>query len=446
MKIFFISKESNGGDMALRLGMEGNEVKYYVAEKGLKNLDGLIDKETNWRSGVNWADLVVFDDTGLDEQAAYVSKTKKPAFGIGHSSSTYRVHGETFQGFQFQSVLESARNMAQEVMSDYKVGEEIESLSFSDPGKAIQHLKSHKVKHVIKPEVQGSGSEKTYVGHFEDNSDCIDWLEGLSSRPGGGKVKSIEVEERREGVEVAVAAWFNGKDFIGPVNINFEHKKIYAGDTGFNTGEMGTTMFYDKRPFSKVPIFNSTLGKMSDFFAKFDYRGQIDINCIVDKEGIWPLEFTPRLGYPSSYIEDEIQITKWGELFYAIGSGRNISNSVSSDWALGVVLVGEGYPFWDEGHERSDDLPVYGLDPDSIAHLHPYDVKFDEKKKKFLTTGCYPLTATSSAATIEEARSKVYDKMIPKTYFPGMGYRNDIGKDTTDRLSKLKEWGYDFGR
>lgn len=446
MKIFFISRESNGGDMALRLSLEGNDVRLFIQEKGLKNLDGLIDKETNWRAGVNWSDLVVFDDTGMDEQAAYVQKTGKPAFGIGHSGSTHRVHGETFRGWEFQSYLESKRNMSQEIMSELGIGEEIESLSFSDPNKAVDHLKQHKVKHVLKPEVQGSGSEKTYVGNFEDNSDCIDWLEGLSSRPGGGKIKTIEIEEKKDGVEVACAAWFNGKQFIGPININFEHKKIYAGDIGFNTGEMGTTMFYDKRDPSKIKLWSETLAKMEDFLAKFDYRGQIDINCIVDEDGVWPLEFTPRLGYPSSYIEDELQITNWGDLLYSIGAGENIDNRVSSDWGIGVVLVGEGYPFWDEGHKRSDDLSIYGLTEDSITHLHPYDVRFDEKKKKILTTGCYPVTATSSGKTVEEAKRNVYDSVVSRVYFPGIGYRNDIGADTVSRLERLKEYGYDFGR
>lgn len=436
--------------MALRLAMEGNDVRFHIKEKGMKNLDGLINKDDNWRSGINWADLVVFDDTGLDEYTAYVLKSGKPSFGMGHSNKNFSIHGASFAGHKFAGELEKNRNMSQEVMSDLGIGEEIESLCFTDIPQAVAHLKQHKVPHVIKPELHGSGSEKTYVGKLASNEDAIGWLETLPTRPGGGKVKKIEVEERKEGVEVACSSWFNGKDWIGPVNINFEHKLVCASKDGkglgFNTGEMGTLMFYDDRPVKENKIFQETLEKMGKWLTQFDYRGQMDINCIVNEDGVWPLEFTPRLGYPSSYIEDELQMTPWGDLFKAIGSGNKIDNKVSHDWAMGVVLVGEGYPFWDEGHKRMDQMPILGLNEGNIEHLHPYDVMFEGKSKRMVATGCYPITATSRAKTVKEVQRKVYEEIIPGVYFPGMFYRHDIGDRVVDNLSRLKEYGYDMGR
>jgi phosphoribosylamine--glycine ligase len=450
MKILFVSKESNGGDMALRLVLEGNQVKLHIMEKDLHNLDGLIEKETNWRAGVGWSDLVVFDDTGMDEYTKYVLRSGKPAFGMGHSPKDFKIHGASFQGHQFAGELEKNRNMSQEVMSELGIGEEIESLCFTDIPQAIEHLRKHKVPHVIKPELHGSGSEKTYVGKLPNNEDAIGWLETLPTRPGGGKVKKIEVEERKEGVEVACSSWFNGCEFVGPVNINFEHKLVAASEdgkgVGFNTGEMGTAMFYDDRPAKENKLYTETLAKMGKWLSQFDYRGQMDINCIVNEDGVWPLEFTPRLGYPSSYIEDELQVAPWGELFKALGSGKSIDNKVSYDWAMGVVLVGEGYPFWDEGHKRMDQMPVLGLNDKNIEHLHPYDVRYDEKSKRMVATGCYPLTATAKAKTIEECKRKVYEDVIPQVYFPGMFYRHDIGQRVKDNLGKLKEYGYDMGR
>lgn len=450
MKILFISKESNGGDMALRLALEGNHVKFYIFEKDLHNLDGLIEKETNWRSGVNWCDYVVFDDTGLDEHTAYVLKSGKPAFGMARSPKSFKIHGASFEGHKFAGDLEKNRNMSQEVMSELGIGEEIESLCFTDIPQAIAHLKQHKVPHVIKPELHGSGSEKTYVGKIQNNEDAIGWLETLPTRPGGGKVKKIEVEERKEGVEVAASCWFNGSEFIGPVNINFEHKLICSSKdgkgVGFNTGEMGTLMFYDERPMAENRLFKETLAKMPKWLKQFDYRGQLDINCIVNEDGVWPLEFTPRLGYPSSYIEDELQITPWGELFKALASGKKIDNKVSFDWAMGVVLVGEGYPFWDEGHKRMDQMPILGLNEKNIEHLHPYDVRYDEKSKRMLCTGCYPVTATGKAKTIAGVQKMVYENVIPQVYFPGQFYRHDIGQNVKENLATLKEHGYDMGR
>lgn len=440
MKILFVSKESGAGDLALRLEMEGNKVKYHVTEKDESgNLEGLIEKEKNWRAGVGWCDYAVLDDTGMDDISSFLLKAKKPAFGVARKDSIFS--GKSIVASNLATSLEKDRSFSHEIMEKLKIGEKIESEQFSDIGQAIEHLKKHKVPHVIKPEVQGSGSEKTYVGHFDDNSDAIGWLETLPERPNAGKIKKIEVEERKKGVEVAASAWFNGKDFIGPPNINFEHKRIATGELGFNTGEMGTGMFYGDE---SNKLAKETVYKMGSFLRDFDYRGQIDVNCIVNEEGVWPLEFTPRLGYPSSYIEQEIHESPWGDFLHAIAAGEKTDFKFSTDWAIGVLLVGEGYPFWDEGCERSGNHLVQGLTPDNIDHLHLYHVKHE--KDRFMTSGCLPLVATGHGKTLADAQKMVYTDIIPKVFFPGLYYRTDIGNRCKDDLKKLNEWGYPMGR
>lgn len=440
MKILFLSKESGAGDLALRLEMEGHQVKYHVTEKDEEtNLDGLIEKEKNWRAGVGWCDYAVLDDTGMDEISAFLLRAKKPAFGVARKDGSFG--GKDIPASKFATTLEKDRSFSHEIMEKLKIGSPIESLQFSDTAQAIEHLKKHQVPHVIKPETQGSGSEKTYVGHFDDNSDAIGWLETLPERPNAGKISKIEVEERIKGVEVAASTWFNGKDFIGPPNINFEHKRIATGELGFNTGEMGTAMFYgqDTNRLAKETVY-----KMASFLRDFDYRGQIDVNCMVNEEGVFPLEFTPRLGYPSSYIEQEIHDSPWGEFLHAISNGKKTDAKFSKDWALGVLLVGEGYPFYDEGYERSGRLLVQGLTPENIEHFHLYNV--DYKKDRFMTTGCLPIVATGRGKTILDAQNMVYKDVIPQVFFPGVYYRTDIGNRCKEDLKRLKEWGYDLGK
>lgn len=440
LKILFVSKESGAGDLALRLEMEGNEVRYHVVEKDeAGNLDGLIKKEKNYRAGVGWCDFAVLDDTGMDDISQFIRKAKKPAFGVARKDN--RFGNRDISGNKLATILEKDRSFCHEIMEKLKIGSKIESLSFSDQAQAIAHLKQHKVPHVIKPECQGSGSEKTYVGHYDDNSDAIGWLETLPDRPNAGKIKSIEVEERIKGVEVAAASWFNGKDFIGPPNINFEHKRIATGEIGFNTGEMGTAMFYGEEDSR---LAKETVYKMGDFLRSFDYRGQMDVNCVVNEEGVFPLEFTPRLGYPASYIEQEIHDSPWGEFLSDIANGRKTKSKFSKDWAIGVLLVGEGYPFWDEGCERSGGLLVQGLTPENIDNLHLYHVA--HKKDRFITTGCLPLVATGRGKTIAESKDMVYNKVIPQVFFPGVYWRTDISDRCKEDLSNLKDCGYDLGR
>lgn len=426
--------------MALRLEMEGHKVKYHVVEQDeASNLDGLIEKEKNWRAGVGWSDFCVLDDTGMDDIAAFILKSSKPAFGLARKDG--KIGAKVISASSFATTLEKGRSFSHGIMKSLKIGRSTESLQFSSIPDAIKHLKTHQVPHVVKPEVQGSGSEKTYVGHFDDNSDAIGWLETLPERPNAGKIKKIELEERIKGVEVAASGWFNGKKFVGRPNINFEHKRIATGEIGFNTGEMGTGMFYGDE---SNKLYQETVCKMAPLLADFDYRGQIDINCIVNEKGVFPLEFTPRLGYPSSYIEQELHDTPWGEFLHALASGEDIQPKYKPDWALGVLLVGEGYPFWDEGCKRSKGLIVQGLKPENIEHLHLYHVQ--HRHDRFVTAGCLPLVATGRGKTIKEAQGQVYKEVIPKVFFPGVYWRTDIGDRIPEDLRKLEEWGYDMGR
>ena len=449
LKILFVSKESGAGDLALRLAMEGHDLRYHVVEKDeSSNLDGLIEKEKNWRAGVGWCDYAILDDTGMDDISAFLLKAKKPAFGMAYRDGEFG--GKSIVASKFATTLEKDRSFSHEIMEHLKIGKPIESLQFSDIAQAIEHLKKHQVPHVIKPEVQGSGSEKTYVGHFWDNSDCIGWLEQLPSLPNAGKIKSIEVEERKVGVEVAASTWFNGKDFVGPPNINFENKKIATHNIGFNTGEAGTSMFYGK---DTNRLAKETAYRMGDFLRKWDYRGQLDVNCIVNEEGVWPLEFTPRLGYPASYIEQELH-TEWGDFLATIARGEEYKGKFSEDWALGVLLVGEGYPFWTECAERTEGHLIQNLTKENIEHFHLYHVKYE--KEKFIATGCLPLVVTGRGKTVAEAKKNVYDLMptpdaqepnSKEVYFPGCyPARPDIGDNVIENLKKLKEWGYDMGR
>ena len=77
------------------------------------------------------------------------------------------------------------------------------------------------------------------------------------------EIKVFQLQKRVAGVEVAVGAFFNGREFVTPINVNFEHKKLFPGNIGPPTGEMGTSMFWS----APNRIFNQTLKKMESKLA-----------------------------------------------------------------------------------------------------------------------------------------------------------------------------------
>src|SRR5262249_60773968 len=90
---------------------------------------------------------------------------------------------------------------------------------------AIAYVQEHPPRHVIKPS-GGAGNVKRrlFVGDEEDGRDVVRMLEAYK-KAFSDEIKVFQLQKRVVGVEVAVGGFFNGKNFIVPVNTNFEHKK-----------------------------------------------------------------------------------------------------------------------------------------------------------------------------------------------------------------------------
>ena len=131
---------------------------------------------------------------------------------------------------------------------------------------------------------------------------------------------------------------------IYPINVNFEHKKLFPGNIGPSTGEMGTVMFWS----GANRLFNSTLKKMEPRLVEEGYVGYIDLNCIVNGNGIYPLEFTSRFGYPTISIQQEGMITPIGRFLADLAAGVNPKLRVKSGFQIGVRIVVSPFPFDDD--------------------------------------------------------------------------------------------------
>src|SRR5690606_38236381 len=179
--------------------------------------------------------------------------------------------------------------------------------------KAIAFVTENPGKYVIKPSGEAQNIKRLlFVGQEEDGSDVIRVLSAYKNI-WQDEVKIFQLQKKvASGVEVAVGGFFNGTEFITPININFEHKKLFPGELGVATGEMGTSMYWS----GPNKIFNATLKKMEGALAREKYVGYIDINCIVNGNGIYPLEFTSRFGYPTISIQNDGIIGSLGDFFF----------------------------------------------------------------------------------------------------------------------------------
>lgn len=272
-KFLFVGLESLSGDLAWQLQKEGHDVKIWFKDQGDQDVyDGFLEKVPDWKEHVNWADVVVFDDVGFGAQADTLRKAGKLV--VGGSAYTDR--------------LEEDREFGQSEMR--RVGMlTLPHWDFDNYETAIKFLKENLGRYAWKPSGNTPSDMKglLFLGTEEDGKDLIEILERNKST-WVKKIKAFQIQKFASGVEVAVGAFFNGEDFVYPINVNFEHKKLFPGDIGPYTGDMGALMYWSP----PNAIFNVTLAKMRDSLSASGYAGYIDINCIANARGVYPLEFT----------------------------------------------------------------------------------------------------------------------------------------------------------
>lgn len=444
MKVLFISREADSLDLSLRMQMEGTKVHTYVKDTtwGPDVYKGIIELSDTWSSALPKSDFAFFDsNSDLSEIKRAIWQSKKPAIGISHSRKPITICGKTVQPWDFPLATEVDRKWGHKLLEYFKIGNKMPNWEFTKIPEAVKHIKENPKAYVLK--VEGSAdSDLTYVGITEDGEDILKYMDTLSERPDIKGIKKIILEEKKKGIEIATSAYFNGKDFYAR-DINFEHKLFATGNEndnfyglGFNTGEQGTCM----RFVECHRLFTETVEKMGDFLKDIDFRGQIDINGILNDEGYWPVEFTIRVGVPAFMIEMEFE-RNWSEFLYAIASGEKATVKPSNDWALGVVMCGQGYPFYEDvGSKKSFMLPVLGVTEAKLKHLHFLHVLL--KGDDLYTMNAYIGCATGKGKTLENAQETVYNKLLKDIKIPGLYYRTDIGKRVEVQMEELNRFGY----
>ena len=424
-KFLFVSLESLSGDLAWQLTKEGHEVKAHIKDKHDADVyNGFIEKIDDWESHKDWADIIVFDDVEFGEIADKLRKNGKLVIG----------------GSKYTDELEMDRDFGQGEMKKCGINT-LPQWQFSNYDEAVELIEKNPERYVFKPSgnTPSAGKGLLFIGQEEDGKDLLELLR-QNRTVWTKKVPVFQLQKYVSGVEVAVGAFFNGKDFILPININFEHKRVFPGDIGPFTGEMGTLMFWSE----SNKLFRMTLEKMKPALVESGYIGYIDINCIVNGKGIYPLEFTARFGYPTIQIQSEGITMPAGEWLYKLASGENFELKTKKGFQVGVrISVPTLFvkAIDKETVETYRDLPILFKKPDSLDGIHIEDVKMEDGVWRIAgTSGCL-LVVTGSGTTVNEARQQAYTR-IKNIMVQGMFYRTDIGLKWNTDSDKLQTWGY----
>jgi phosphoribosylamine--glycine ligase len=424
VKFLFVSYDGLIADIAWEVVKEGHEAKFWIKDPEEKEIaDGFVPKADDWRAEVDWAEVVVFDDVlGMGEWAHELRRAGKKVVG----------------GSPYSDRLEDDRAFGQAELRAAGVTI-IPQQNFTSFDDAIAYVKANPNRYVIKPSGEAQNYKRLlFVGEDEDGHDVAQVLEDYK-RAWSDRIKEFQLQRRIMGVEVATGAFFNGREFANPICVNFEHKKLFPGDIGPSTGEMGTSMFWSE----PNKVFNATLAPMAPRLREEGYVGYIDVNCIVNNNGIYPLEFTARFGYPTISIQQEGLLTPISELLYKLAEGSISRFRTRSGFSVGVRVVVPPFPFRDmETFESTSKDAVILFKTPNREGVHIEDVRTVNGEWLVTGTSGVVLIVCGLGPTMKQAQRQAYNR-VKNVMIPNMYYREDIGDRWSEEDSdRLHAWGY----
>lgn len=421
-RFLFVSKEGIAGDLAWTVLKEGHNVRLFVESKSYADVyEGFVEKVKNWEDHIEWADVIVFDHIGYGFHAESLRGRGKLVIG----------------GTMYTDRLEDDRSFGQEELRRHGV-KILKYNNFDNFDDAIEHVQRNPGKYVIKPsgEVQDQ-KQLLFVGNEEDGSDVVRVLSAYK-RTWGEDIHTFQLQKKASGVEIAVGCFFNGHTFLMPININFEHKKLFPGELGVSTGEMGTSMYWDL----KNPVFDATLKKMEATLGEHGYVGYIDINCIVNGNGIYPLEFTCRFGHPLLDIQQDAIMIPKGQFLYALASGKDFVIRTHQGFQVGVLVVVPPFPYHDMKTFNTFSLDAVIVFKKPMKEgVHIQDLKCVNGEWLIAGSSGIALLITGIGQTMKEAQNKMYSR-VQNILINNMYYRTDIGDRWASDSDKLQSWDY----
>jgi phosphoribosylamine---glycine ligase len=411
MRFLGIGDDADLGSLYLRLAADGHDVKIYIDSRFCRDtLHGLIPRVENWQTELDWIREAGPDGCILFENVGG---------GRGELQDRLRADGLNVIGSStYGARLENDRSYAQRILADLDLPT-APVFEFSRTQEAIRFIAQRPAQYVVK---SNGPDAATFVGSLPDGADVSAHLaadENLAKC-------SFILMEFVGGIEMGVGAYFNGDDFLLPACLDWEHKRFFPGDLGELTGEMGTVVTYS----GSATFFDRTLGRMRPLLKENGYCGYINLNTIVNRGGIWPLEFTCRFGYPGYAILDPLQRTRWAELFRAMLDRHSSRLEVEPGFSVGIVITTPPFPYSREQVSEPKGLPIVfrgDLSPAERANLHYGEVGLINGV--LVTSGAYgyTLVATGTGDTIETARDAA-NALADKVVIPNARYRRDIGQ------------------
>jgi len=294
---------------------------------------------------------------------------------------------------------------------------------FNDPMKAMEYLSGASFPIVIKADGLALGKGVLIPQNLEEAREAVKSI--MEDKTFGDSGNEIVVEEFLTGPEVSVLAFTDGTA-IAPMVSSMDHKRAGDGDTGLNTGGMGTIAPnpYYTAEVAQVcmdTIFLPTLAAMRAEGCPF--KGCLYFGLMITPNGPKVIEYNCRFGDPETQVVLPLLKTDLLTVMQAVENETLADLKV--EWSDGaaacVILASGGYP---GSYEKGKVMSFPESTPENVTIIHAGSKLADGK---LVTSGGRVLGIVATAPTLKEALADAY-AAADTVDFEGKYMRHDIGQ------------------
>ncbi|XCB30010.1 phosphoribosylamine--glycine ligase [Arcanobacterium hippocoleae] len=327
---------------------------------------------------------------------------------------------ECFGPRKAAAMLEGSKSFAKEFMARHSIPTAAYQ-HFADFNAALEYARKSAYPLVIKADGLALGKGVAIVTDFSQAAQTL--RDFMLDHKYGDSSASVVIEEFLTGPEISVLTFCDGKS-IQPMVSSMDHKRIFDGDTGPNTGGMGV--------IAPNPVF--TAEAAAEFAEKImlptlaglqkdglDFRGCLYFGLMLTKNGMKVIEYNARFGDPETQVVLPLLKGNLLEIFQAVSRAELSSKTIESDSrsAACVVMAGAGYP---ENPAKGNEISYSEKAADNIVFA---GVKHGPAGK-LLSNGGRVLNVLGFGETLRSAVDNAYEN-VREVKFAQSHYRTDIG-------------------
>ena len=308
--------------------------------------------------------------------------------------------------------LESSKDFAKHIMNKYNVPTGAYE-TFTDFENAKAYVLKHGAPIVIKEDGLKAGKGVTVAMKIEEAIEALEIAFAISDN-------KVVIEEYLDGFEFSLIALAH-EDKVIPLEVGQDHKRVFDGDKGPNTGGMG--VYSPVRRVTKEIIDASVneiirptlegLKKEGLPFTGFIFAGIMDT-----KEGVKTIEFNARFGDPEAEAILPRMESDLVQLILDIMNRKETEVKWSEKTTVGVVLASEGYP--------ASSTPNAEIEIEDGMESILFHMGTKEENGRLYTNGGRVLIVVAEGDTLAEAKEKAYND-IEKIKCEKLFFRHDIG-------------------